>query len=288
MTVVLGVDTLSYHCRLDAGEVSIEAVLQEIRDIGYEFAQLNIYHVRDKSLAELDELRRYAGRVGLELDLAGEQIGYASKGESPDDALRRILHWTDRAVALGSPYLRVASGFYRHELSDPDLIRAEQRYVIESLSLAAKEIAGRGVKLLLENHSDFTVEEYAQIIDEVGPESLGVFLDVINPVTMLADPLPVVQRLVQWAPAGHVKDYRFQSRYVEGGFHRRGFEVQYCYPGEGVADLPALLGAVVAADRADPYHLSVEGLDNRRGLADQSERLAGSLTLLRRLTEAPG
>jgi sugar phosphate isomerase/epimerase len=182
---------------------------------------------------------------------------------------------------VGSPYLRISSGFYRQELTDPALIAAEQRYVIDTLRLAATELAGTGIRLLLENHSDFTVAEYSRIIEAVGPDSVGVFLDVINPISTLADPLPVVTELVRWAPAGHVKDYRFESHYVEGGFHRRGFEVKWCYPGEGVADLAALVGAVAAGHRSPDYHLSIEGLDNRRGVADQRERLTSALATLR-------
>lgn len=284
MTLLLGVDTLSYHCRLDAGEITVDEVFREAAELGFEFVQINVVHVRRHSDTELAELRGLADELGLAVHVAGEQMGYAHKGETPTDGVRRILEWAEYSTAVGSPYLRISSGFYRQELTDPDLIAAEQRYVIDTLRLAARELAGTGIRLLLENHSDFTVGEYSRIIEEVGPDSVGVFLDVINPISTLADPLPVVTELVRWAPAGHVKDYRFESHYVEGGFHRRGFEIKWCYPGEGVADLAALLGAVVSGHRSPDYHLSIEGLDNRRGVADQRERLTASLATLRSLT----
>ncbi|HEX5116923.1 MAG TPA: TIM barrel protein [Pseudonocardiaceae bacterium] len=281
MALKLGVDTLSYHCRLDAGEISVEEVFRDTAELGFEFVQINVVHVRDRSDTELAALRGLADELGLAVHVAGEQMGYAHKGETPADGLRRILEWAEYSTAVGSPYLRISSGFYRQELTDPALIAAEQRYVIDTLRLAATELAGTGIRLLLENHSDFTVAEYSRIIEEVGPDSVGVFLDVINPISTLADPLPVVTELVRWAPAGHVKDYRFESHYVEGGFHRRGFEIKWCYPGEGVADLAALLGAVASGHRSPDYHLSIEGLDNRRGVADQRDRLAAALATLR-------
>lgn len=281
MALKLGVDTLSYHCRLDAGEISVEQVFRDTAELGFEFVQINVVHVRDRSDTELAALRGLADELGLAVHVAGEQMGYAHKGETPADGLRRILEWAEYSTAVGSPYLRISSGFYRQELTDPALIAAEQRYVIDTLRLAATELAGTGIRLLLENHSDFTVAEYSRIIEEVGPDSVGVFLDVINPISTLADPLPVVTELVRWAPAGHVKDYRFESHYVEGGFHRRGFEIKWCYPGEGVADLAALVGAVASGHRSPDYHLSVEGLDNRRGVADQRDRLAAALATLR-------
>ncbi|HEX3650352.1 MAG TPA: sugar phosphate isomerase/epimerase family protein [Pseudonocardiaceae bacterium] len=284
MTLLLGVDTLSYHCRLDAGEITVEEVFREAAELGFAFVQINITHVRRRSDTELAALRGLADELGLAVHVAGEQVGYAHQGETPADGVRRILRWAEYASAVGSPYLRVSSGFYRQELTDPALIAAEQRYVIDTLRAAAAELAGTGIRLLLENHSDFTVDEYSRIIDEVGPDSVGVFLDVINPISTLADPLPVVAELVRWAPAGHVKDYRFRSHYVEGGFHRCGFDVRWCYPGEGVADLAALVGAVASGHRSPDYHLSIEGLDNRSGVADQRDRLKSALDTLLSIT----
>jgi sugar phosphate isomerase/epimerase len=107
-----------------------------------------------------------------------------------------------------------------------------------------------------------------------------VFLDLINPISALQDPLPVIRRLAPLAPAGHAKDFRIESRYVEDRFHRRGFDVQWCYPGEGVADLRSLMGVLVSTERDQPYRLSVEGLDNYPDVTDQRARLAASLEFL--------
>jgi hypothetical protein len=42
------------------------------------------------------------------------------------------------------------------------------------------------------------------------------------------------------------------------------------------------MGVLVAQDeRAEPYRLSIEGLDNHPGVADQRERLEASLRFLR-------
>jgi sugar phosphate isomerase/epimerase len=286
MTIVLGVDTLTYHCRLEAGEISVEQVLEESAELGFGYVQLNVVHLRDRSMAQLGGLRATADGLGLALHLAGEQVGYAHQGEPVSNGVERIEAWTASAAVLGSPIVRVSSGFYRHDLPDPAAIAAEHRYVIDTLAAGADRIAGSDVKLVLENHSDFTLDEYAQVIETVGADRVGVFLDIINPISTLNDPVPVIRRLLPWAPAGHVKDYRFESMYVEGNYHRRGFQVQWCYPGEGVAPLGELLSELARGQISDPYYLSIEGLDSRRGVADQRERLSASLTVLRRLLPA--
>ena len=57
-------------------------------------------------------------------------------------------------------------------------------------------------------------------------------------------------------------------------FMRRGFDVRYRYPGEGVAPLRALLGALVSAVGDRPYDLLIEGLDSTAETLDQHDRLA--------------
>ncbi len=281
MNVVFGVDTLSYHCRLEADEILLEDVIDEVAELGFAFVQINAYHLRSFAPSRVAELRSAAEDAGLELTLSGDVLGRASRQDSVASGVERVAGWIDTARQIGSPFVRVSSGFYRNELLHiPDAIAAEQRYVTDVLSAAATELGDRECQILLENHSDFTADEYVQIIDAVGSADVGVFLDLVNPVTMLLDPLPVVTRLLPSALAGHAKDYKLVSEYVEDGFHRRGFDVQYCYPGEGVADLEVLVGLVAAADHADVYRMSIEGLDNRRGVADQYERLTSSLAFL--------
>jgi hypothetical protein len=83
---------------------------------------------------------------------------------------------------------------------------------------------------------------------------VGVFLDVINPISSLENPLPVVERLAALAPAGHIKDYEFESHFVPDRYHRRGFQIHYRYA--GVADQQERLAA---------------GLRHVRGLIEQHD-----------------
>lgn len=284
MTVSLGVDTLCWHLRLERGVLTLEDVLAEAAELGARCVQLNLHHARERDLDGLRALAAKGDELGLALLASGDFLGEARNGDEPRVGLERIERWLDRASSLGSPVLRVVSGFYRAELAGrPDLIEAERRYVVDVLRAAAPGAAEAGVTLLLENHSDFTAAEYASIVADVGSEHVGVFLDLINPVAALDDPLPTVERLAPLARAGHVKDYLFRSIPTDDGYHRRGFEVLYRYPGEGVADLPSLCDALVAGLAGRLFFLTVEGLDNHADVDDQRERLAPSLALLRQL-----
>jgi sugar phosphate isomerase/epimerase len=285
MKILLGVDTLSYHCRLAEREISLEEVVRECAELGAAYVQLNAVHLQDYDEAAIDALVRAAGAAGIALTLSGDVVGRANRGDSVAEGAERVKGWVELAERLGSPFARVSSGFYRNELlGHPEQIVAEQRYVTGALQ-AATEGSSSSVKVLLENHSDFTADEYVEIIQSVDGDRVGVFLDVINPISVLLDPLPVITRLAPWAPAGHVKDFRMVSHYVPDRFHRTGFDVQFCYPGEGVADLASLVGLLRDAPERDaPYMLSIEGLENQAGVADQRERLGASLKLLGDLT----
>ena len=283
MPISLGVDTLCWHLRLERGEIPMEEVLDEAAGLGAECVQVNLHHVRARDLDGLRALAERARGLSLRLLASGDFLGEARHGDEPAVGIGRVDAWLERAVALGSPILRVVSGFYRAELAgSPALIEAERRYVVTVLRASLPAAESAGVVLLLENHSDFTVAEYRSIVEEVGG-SAGVFLDLVNPVAALDDPVPVVRALAPFARAGHVKDYLFRSIPTDDGYHRRGFEVLYRYPGEGVADLPALVGALAESVGGREYFLTIEGLDNRAGIADQRERLEPSLALLRRL-----
>jgi sugar phosphate isomerase/epimerase len=263
--------------------VTLEDVLEESAALGAEFVQVNLHHSRNRQLDDLRALAARAGALGLPLLVSGDFLGEGRNGDSPEVGIGRVHAWLERAVALGSPILRVVSGFYRADLiGRPELIETERRYVVSVLRGALPAADAAGVALLLENHSDFTGDEYRSLVAEAGG-STGVFLDLINPIAALDDPGPVVRALAPLSRAGHVKDYVFESIPTDDGYHRRGFAVRYCYPGEGVADLPLLMAALREGLDGRDFHLSVEGLDNHRDVDDQRERLRPALAVLRNL-----
>ena len=173
--------------RIETGAVSVEEVLAVAGELACECVQVNLHHLRGRTVAEIERLRAEA--PDLPLLASGDFVGAAREGDRVEDGVERIRRWLERAVALGSPILRVASGFYRAELAArPDLIRLEQTFVTDVLDRTADEAQACGVRLLLENHSDFTSAEYEAIIAAVGRERTGVFLDLTNAVAALEDP----------------------------------------------------------------------------------------------------
>jgi sugar phosphate isomerase/epimerase len=286
--LILGADTLCWHLRLETGDITLEGVLDEASEAGAEYVQLTLHHARERSVADLGRLARRADELGMRILASGDFLGGARFGDEPALAAERVGGWLERAVALGSPLLRVTSGFYRADLATrPDAIEAERRWVIAALLASLPAARAAGVTLALENHADFSVSEYRSIVETVGDEHARVFVDVINPVAALEDPVPVTRALAPFSVAGHVKDFELESIVTEGGYHRRGFSVLYRYPGEGAADLAGIWDALAAGLEGRELPIAVEGLDNRAEVRDQPERLRKSLAHLRALVPSP-
>lgn len=282
MTIALGVDTLCWHMRLESGAITMEQVLDAAASLGAGVVAVNLHHVRDRPPAALAELSARAAASDIRVLASGDFVGSPRRGDEPTDGVERIARWLEGAVALGSPTLRLASGFYRADLAtQPELIEREREYVTEVLRLSSPTASAAGVRMILENHSDFTVEEYERIVHDVGESEVGVFLDLINPIMTFDDPFRAIAALAPLARSGHIRDYELISVQQPDNYHRRGFDVRYRYPGEGAAPLRQLIGALHSTVGDRPYDLLVEGLDSRADVDDQMERLAPAMRTVR-------
>ena len=284
MRIALGLDSLCWHMRLASGGIAVEGVLENAASLEAAVVALNLHHVRERSVPQLHELLSRARSLGLRLLAQGDFIGSPRRGDEVSTGVTRVDEWVERAAVLESPSLRLVSGFYRAELAgQPELIEAERRYVSDVLVQASERASAAGVRLLLENHSDFTIDEYERIVCDVGLERMGVFLDLINPIVTFDDPMRAIERLAPLASSGHIREFALRSIQQPDNYHRRGFEVLYRYPGEGMAPIPALVTKLkqVVGDR--PYDLVIEGLDSRADVDDQLERVGPALAFLRRL-----
>ena len=161
---MLGADTLCWHLRLEKGDISLEQVLDETAAAGGKYLQLTLHHARERSVDDLAGVVRRAADLGLRVLASGDFLGGARFGDAPGVAAERVKGWLERAVALGSPILRVTSGFYRADLATtPGAIEAERRWVRDALMASLPAARDAGVTLALENHSDFTEAEYRSI-----------------------------------------------------------------------------------------------------------------------------
>jgi 3-oxoisoapionate decarboxylase len=97
-----------------------------------------------------------------------------------------------------------------------------------------------GVPLALENHKDWTAAEFVALLREKKHPLLGVCLDTGNNISLLDDPMEVVETLAPWAVSVHLKDMGVAA-------WENGFLLSEMPFGEGMLDLRKIVSMVRAA-----------------------------------------
>ena len=122
---------------------------------------------------------------------------------------------------------------------DPDEARA---LVVDGLRAVAREAESAGIRLALEPFQRKGIEDWslvntlgeaAELIDEVGSDTLGIQFDVWH-LWNTPDLLEEIPRYAHLIAGVHVNDWREPTR----GWADR------VLPGDGAADLPAILGVL--------------------------------------------
>ena len=96
------------------------------------------------------------------------------------------------------------------------------------------------VPVAIENHKDRTSDEQAKLLREISSEYVGVCLDTGNNMSLLEDPMRVVDTLAPFALSTHIKDMGLAP--ADDGFYLS--EVPF---GAGVLDLRKVIQTIAAA-----------------------------------------
>ena len=95
--------------------------------------------------------------------------------------------------------------------------------------------------LALENHKDWTLDEYVNLFKIYSSEYLGACLDLGNNLSLLDDPMAVVEAAAPYAKATHMKDMAVVP--CEDGFLMSEVPL-----GKGILDLPRIVSLLQKAN----------------------------------------
>lgn len=107
------------------------------------------------------------------------------------------------------------------------------RFVSESKARIARAVPileKHRMPLGIENHKDWTAEELVALIKEYGSEYFGACLDTGNNISLLDNPMDVVERLAPYAVCTHIKDMAVEE-------YPEGFLLSEVPLGEGMLDM---------------------------------------------------
>jgi sugar phosphate isomerase/epimerase len=121
------------------------------------------------------------------------------------------------AKEAGAVILRtVTSGGRRYEaFHSAAEVDEFKRKAMVSLQLAEPVLRKHKVKLAVENHKDWRADELANAMKQLNSEWIGVTLDFGNSISLLEDPMAVIETLVPFVVSTHVKDMGVEE-YADG------------------------------------------------------------------------
>jgi sugar phosphate isomerase/epimerase len=118
-----------------------------------------------------------------------------------------------------------------------------KRFVAESRARIARVLPileKHRMPMGLENHKDWTTEELVALMKEYSGEYLGVCIDTGNNLSLLDDPMEVVERLAPFAMTTHVKDMAMEEC-------TEGFLLAEVPLGDGMLDMKRIVDTIAKA-----------------------------------------
>lgn len=184
--------------------MTVDTFLLRAKELGCAGVSLESCFLPELNARYLAGLRARLDHLGLERVYAWGHPEGLEAGTVAAAKAEMIQH-IEFAAVLGASVMRVvASGpGYRLQPHAPQLA-VLARWFREAVQVAE----GRGVRLAVENHIDFTAAELKWLIEEVGSAYFGLTLDTANFLRILEDPVAATRLLAPHVFATHIKDAR--------------------------------------------------------------------------------
>ncbi|MHC4368822.1 MAG: sugar phosphate isomerase/epimerase family protein, partial [Planctomycetota bacterium] len=182
--------------------------------------------IRDKNYA--GEVRRKAETYGMFVE------GSVSLPRQRSD-VERFEALLQTAKKAGAQVIRIAIGGRRYEqFSTIDQFEDFAARSRRSLQLAEPIAARQHMRLAIENHKDWRIDQMLDMLKRLGSEHIGVCVDTGNSFALLEDPMKVVEAYAPVSFSVHLKDMAVAE-------YEDGFLLADVPLGKGVLDLPKMV-----------------------------------------------
>jgi 3-oxoisoapionate decarboxylase len=157
------------------------------------------------------------------------------KDESEFDIFEKVII---SAKESGAVICRTNCGNRRYEDFDSlGKFKEFKSQSIRSIQLAEPILKKHKVKLAIENHKDWRTEDLLEIMKLMQSEWVGITLDTGNSISLLEDPMYVVESLAPYAFSVHLKDMAVDE-------YENGFLLSEVPLGEGMLDMNKMITTI--------------------------------------------
>jgi len=216
-------------------------------------------------LGYLKEVRAYADALDMYLETGLGKVNPYATPEAPELraigdgnivlGFRRMMEacaaidcrelWVATANFKPAFANRYACDRFREDVTWQAQLEATARF-LRILAPIARDL---GIHMNIETHEEITSFEVVRLVEEVGPDTVGIVFDVANVLQRCEHPVFAARRVAPYVRQTHLKD-----AYV--GYCDTGLEYQLRPCSRGVVDFPRVL-AILAEANPD-LNLSIE------------------------------
>ena len=139
------------------------------------------------------------------------------------------------AEEAGAKVIRVAIGGRRYEqFNKAEEFKAFAERTWKSLQSAEPVVARHRMRLAIENHKDFRVDQMLGMLRRLNSEYVGVCVDTGNSFALLEDPMEVIEAYAPYGFSAHLKDMAVAE-------YEEGFLLADVPLGQGLLDLSRIV-----------------------------------------------
>ncbi|MFL6416015.1 MAG: sugar phosphate isomerase/epimerase family protein [Bryobacteraceae bacterium] len=180
----------------------------------------------------LKRIRTHADELGIDLEIGMRSICPTSAlfDKAQGTAEQQLAQMIDAARIVGSPIVRCVLGS-ADDRRGPGGIESHIEDTAKVLRSSRSRIVDAGLKIAIENHAgDMQARELKSLVEEAGPDFVGVCLDSGNPLWTIENPHLTLETLAPYVLTSHVRD---SALWRTGG----GAAVSWTRMGEGNVDI---------------------------------------------------
>lgn len=226
-------DFLRHAVKLKVDGVSMETCFFESTDESY-----------------IKELKEIIDEAGLETVLAWGHPDGLEGGGNPGQ-LEDLKKYFSVCELFGTKVMRVvgSSLAFRNEPHEPQI-----KALIDLFKEPVKMAEDRGIKLAMENHFDFEMDEIGEIVEGVGSEAFGITFDTGNALRIGDNPKEFAEKLGKYIFATHTKDVMP----IYGGNPKEWYFFACVPVGKGCINMPELVETLLAEHYSGLFAVEID------------------------------
>lgn len=207
---------VSYFKEIIDGKKTIKEWAEEANEIGFDFIDLSILFLRNKTYESLKTIHNDLDETGIQVAIVNTYPDFTHPVESErkkqmDQFKKDIIS----ASMVGAKTVRITAG-----QAHPGISRKQGvLWAVENIIEAIKIGRNNGIEIVFENHSKPGVWDYSDFshpsdifleivnnITEIKKIPLGILFDTANPLVIGEDPLMILEKIIDKVVCIHAAD----------------------------------------------------------------------------------